>query len=143
TYLIEVISGAGREYSAQVAWTYPQTTVQTSSQSIANLNFNYRVRTTRGRAPVWLPSHVFDNGRRTWIEFSPETIASDMPPLFVITADGAELANYRVQGQRYLVDRVFDVAELRLGTNAQTIVRIERNPSPPQQRAPIRHGSHP
>jgi hypothetical protein len=31
-----------------------------------------------------------------------------------------------VQGQRYMIDRVFDVAELRLGTRAPTVVRIER-----------------
>jgi type IV secretion system protein TrbG len=142
TYLVEAVSGAGREYSAQVAWTYPQSTQQTQTPSIASLNFNYRIHTTRGRTPEWLPTHVFDDGRKTWIEFLPDVIASDMPPLFVITADGAELVNYRVQGQRYLVDRVFDVAELRLGANAQTIVRIERNPVD-AHRAPIRHGSHP
>src|SRR6201995_694516 len=65
TYLVEAISGAGREYSAEVAWTYPQPTQQTQSPSIANLNFNYRIRTTRGRTPTWLPTHVFDDGRKT------------------------------------------------------------------------------
>lgn len=143
TYLIEATSRNDSVYSAQVAWTYPQSSAQSASPSIANLNFNYRIRTTRGRTPVWSPSHVFDDGRRTYIDFDPNVAASDMPPLFVITADGAELVNYRVQGQRYFVDRVFDVAELRLGTNAQTVVRIERNPTIDTHRAPLRHGSHP
>ena len=40
--------------------------------------------------------------------------------------------NYRVQGQRYLVDRVFDLAELRLGVKAPVIVRID---TPPQREA--------
>jgi len=69
---------------------------------------------------------VFDDGRRTWIELSPDVVAADMPPLFVITPEGAELVNYRVQGTRYMVDRVFDVAELRLGTRKPIVVRIER-----------------
>lgn len=147
TYLVEAISQAGAAYSAQVAWSYPQNADSGATNSpIANLNFNYRVRTVRGMTPVWTPARVFDDGRRTWVEFAPNVEASDMPPLFVVTADGAELVNYRVQsgptGQRYMIDRIFDCAELRLGTRAQTIVRIERNPAPPRTSA-IRHGSHP
>jgi type IV secretion system protein VirB9 len=143
TYLLEAISQTGTIYSAQVAWRYRQRADATANTaSIANLNFNYRVRTVRGRAPVWTPIRVFDDGRRTWVEFDPGVAASDMPPLFVVTPDGAELVNYRVQGQRYMIDRIFDVAELRLGARAQTIVRIERNPReiPP---ARLHHGRHP
>jgi len=69
---------------------------------------------------------VFDDGRRTWIEFPAGVIASDMPPLFVITGEGAEITNYRVQGQRYVVDRLFDRAELRLGARSPIVVRIDR-----------------
>ncbi len=150
TYLLEAVSQPGNAYSAQVAWSYPQATGADPtgagpSPSIANLNFNYRVHTVRGFAPAWSPERVFDDGRRTWIEFASTVLASDLPPLFVITPDGAELVNYRVQasssGQRYMLDRVFDVAELRLGTHGQTIVRIERNPHDPP-RSPIHHGPH-
>ena len=51
-----------------------------------------------------------------------------MPPLFVLSADGyiAELVNYRVQGHRLIVDRLFTVAELRLGAKHQQKVRIAR-----------------
>ena len=49
------------------------------------------------------------------------------PPLFVIGASGqAELVNYRMRGRFYVVDRIFDAAELRLGTKKQQVVRIER-----------------
>ena len=50
-----------------------------------------------------------------------------MPPLFLVNAKGeAELVNYRLRGRYYVVDRLFDVAELRLGTEKQQIVRIRR-----------------
>jgi type IV secretion system protein VirB9 len=134
TYLVEAIAQEGDVYSAQIAWCYPQTGgVMSRSEQIASLNFAYRVRTSRGRAPHWSPTRVFDDGRRTWIEFPQNVAASDMPPLFVVTPEGAEIVNYRVQGQRYMVDRLFDVAELRLGTRAQTIVRIERTGGPAPQ----------
>jgi type IV secretion system protein VirB9 len=128
TYLIEAISQGGSAYAAQVAWSYPSTNAAQPAgvPSIDRLNFAYRVRTVRGREPNWAPTRVFDDGRRTWIEFAPEIIASDMPPLFIITADGAEIVNVRVQGRRYMLDRTFDRAELRLGSRAPSIVRIDR-----------------
>jgi type IV secretion system protein VirB9 len=88
-----------------------------------------------------MPTRVFDDGQRTWIEMPEAVASSDLPPLFVITGEGAELVNYRVQGRRYMVDRIFDVAELRLGTRAPTIVRIEREGAP--QRRTARPGGRP
>lgn len=128
TYLIEAVSQAGTAYAAQVAWSYPQNAAAGAGglPSIDRLSFSYRVRTVRGRAPMWTPSRVFDDGRRTWIEFPPGVVAGDMPPLFVVTGEGAEIANYRVQGQRMIVDRLFDRAELRLGARSPIIVRIDR-----------------
>lgn len=132
TYLVEAISQAGSAYAAQVAWSYPRSVVSSSGvPSIDRLNFAYRIRTVRGRTPIWTPTRVFDDGRRTWIEFTPGVAAADMPPVFVVTGEGAELVNYRVQGQRYMIDRVFDRAELRLGARAPIIVRIDRTGAHP------------
>lgn len=126
TYTIEASAVSGEAYSAQIAWTYPEDSAATPAASFDRLHFDYRIRTTRGRAPRWLPTRVFDDGRRTWIEMPADVEASDMPPLFVITGEGAELVNYRVQGRRYMVDRIFDAAELRLGARSPVIVRIDR-----------------
>lgn len=135
TYLVEAISQSGEAYSAQIAWCYPEAPHQaTPATSAGAFNFDYRVRTTRGPRPVWAPTRVFDDGRRTWIEFSEATEAADLPPLFVITPEGAELTNYRIDGRRYMVDRVFDAAELRLGVRAPVIVRIERTSAAPVAR---------
>lgn len=142
TYLIEAVSQAGATYSAQIAWTYPEEPRLEGAAPIDAVNLNYRVRTVRGRTPAWSPTRVFDDGRRTWIEFAPDVVASDLPPLFVVTGEGAELVNYRVLqgpfGQRYMVDRVFDVAELRLGTRNPTVVRLERNPVEQRRRQTMR-----
>lgn len=133
TYLVEARANAGDHYSAEIAWTYPERDAAPLA-GVEALSFDYRVRTVRGRTPPWAPSRVFDDGRRTWIEFPADVATADMPPLFVITPEGAELANYRVDGRRMMVDRLFETAELRLGVRAPTIVRIERRP----QRAPLR-----
>lgn len=126
TYVIEASAVSGENYSAQIAWSYPRTTQANGPHGLDRLNFDYRVRTMRGRTPLWTPTRVFDDGRRTWIEFAAQVAAADMPPIFVISGEGAELVNYRVQGQRYMIDRVFDRAELRLGARSPVIVRIDR-----------------
>ncbi|QGZ94958.1 TrbG/VirB9 family P-type conjugative transfer protein [Terricaulis silvestris] len=144
TYLIEALSQAGTAYSAQIAWSYPATSGGEGAAPIDAINLAYRIRTTQGRRPPWIPTRVFDDGRRTWIEFAADIVAAELPPLFVVTGEGAELVNYRVQagpsGQRYMVDRVFDVGELRLGVRSPIVVRIERNPTDPRT-SRARHGS--
>ncbi len=134
-YLVEALAHAGEAYSAQIAWCYPASVSDRLPLTSAGVfNFDYRIRATRGARPAWAPRRVFDDGRRTWIEFDADTEAADLPPLFVITPEGAELTNYRIDGRRYMVDRIFDAAELRLGMRAPVVVRIDRETSAPPAR---------
>lgn len=143
TYHVELRSTPAT-YMASVGWSYPQdeliavraqhdaaaavadTRVQAGIDP-ARLNFTYRLT---GANPPWKPVQVFDDGAKTYLLF-PETIAqSELPPLFLIGEKRqAELVNYRVSGRYIVVDRLFSVAELRLGTKKQQIVRIERTRS--------------
>ncbi|MNI96385.1 Conjugal transfer protein [compost metagenome] len=90
-----------------------------------DLNFGYRIS---GARTAWRPVRVFDDGRQVILEFDAVIDQATLPPLFLPDADGgAALVNYRVLGRRLIVDRLFDVAELRLvsGRRTQT-VRIEK-----------------
>ncbi|MGK6354362.1 TrbG/VirB9 family P-type conjugative transfer protein [Sphingomonas sp. DT-207] len=61
------------------------------------------------------------------IEFPASLGQGEAPPLFVVDGEGkAELVNYRLGDRFYVVDRIFDAAELRLGLEKQQVVRIER-----------------
>ncbi|KAK0302492.1 hypothetical protein LTR94_038836, partial [Friedmanniomyces endolithicus] len=65
---------------------------------------------------------AFDDGQRTYVEFPASLGSSEAPPLFLVGRDGkAELVNYRLNGRFYIVDRIFDAAELRLGLKKQQI----------------------
>jgi type IV secretion system protein TrbG len=146
TYHLE-LRATPEAYMASVSWRYPQDVLlavrRTAADAAAavagreadaartavdldHLNFRYRIK---GPRPSWRPQQVFDDGRRTFIAFAPNVAQGDLPPLFVIGADGksAELVNYQVQGQHMVVDRLFQAAELRLGDKktAQR-VRIEK-----------------
>ena len=140
TYHVEICSTPAT-YMASVGWSYPQDeliAVRARSEAAsllaatqvqigidpAKLHFSYRLS---GDNPPWRPVQVFDDGAKTYLLF-PETIAqSELPPLFLIgDKHQAELVNYRVSGRYIVVDRLFGIAELRLGTRKQQIVRIER-----------------
>ena len=85
------------------------------------LNFSYKIK---GDHPDWRPVRAFDDGRKVYIQF-PLTIGrSEAPPLFVKSGGETALVNYRVKGRYYVVDRLFDEAELRLGEKNQQVVRI-------------------
>lgn len=137
-YHIALTSG---ERTAMVAlsWIYPQdhllalkaaaeqaraTQPVASGLQIDQLHFDYAIT---GDQPAWRPLRAFDDGRQTFIEFPVGLGVGEAPPLFLVDAEGtASLVNYRVQGRYYVVDRLFDAAELRLGLKHQDIVRISR-----------------
>ncbi|MCH9751619.1 MAG: P-type conjugative transfer protein TrbG [Alphaproteobacteria bacterium] len=140
TYHLELESVDGG-YMAALSWRYPtdelagltarnERAIARDSGSIERglvlegLNFDYRMS---GDSPAWKPVRVFDDGRQVFIQMPDNIMATDLPPLFVLGEDGdAELVNYRVRSNYYVVDRLFRAAELRLGERNQTVVRISR-----------------
>jgi len=144
TYHLELRS-AEKTYMASVSWAYPQDQLialrrqNTAADAAAPvevgvnidaLNFRYRIE---GDNPAWRPLRAFDDGRQVFIEFPRGIGQGQMPPLWVIGAQGgAELVNYRVQGNHLIVDRLFAAAELRLGGDPQKKVRIVRTDGRPQ-----------
>lgn len=132
-YLIEAVSAAGEVYTAQAAWTYPAPPApppvpEPEPEPPRPLHEDYVLKAPRKGPPPWMPEKVWDDGRRTWVQFPEDIAASDMPPLFIRTAEGLELVNYRIQGRRYEIDRIFTEAELRLGRKKPVVVRILRRP---------------
>jgi len=91
------------------------------------LNFAYRIT---GGSDEFRPRRVFDDGAKTYIQLPPGIQYREAPVLLVIGADGkGEMTNYRVKDQSYIVDRLFDRADLVLGSakKAQK-VEIAREP---------------
>ena len=153
TYLIEASSRDGAAYTPAVRWNYPQEQMQelaaaqaqalaadraakaadaqlvvaTPASPVDQLHFGYDIRPIHSKPPRWQPIRVFDDGTKTYIQFPINMAATDAPPLFLIgPGDKAELVNYRYINGYYVVDRLVDVAELRIGEKPQTIVRITR-----------------
>jgi type IV secretion system protein TrbG len=93
-------------------------------------HFRYKIESD---TPPWRPLSAFDDGRQVFIAFPTGIGQREMLPLWVIgPAGGAELVNYRVQGNHMVVDRLFAAADLRLGGDTQKKVRIVRTDGRPQ-----------
>ncbi len=61
------------------------------------------------------------------MQFPPSIAQRELPPVFVTGVNGsAELVNFRYRAPYYIVDRLFDAAELRLGGDKGQVVRITR-----------------
>jgi type IV secretion system protein VirB9 len=144
TYHLELRS-TEKTYMASVSWAYAQDQLialrrqnaaadaaapVATGVDINALNFRYRIE---GDNPAWRPLRAFDDGRQVFIAFPTGIGQGEMPPLWVIGPEGgAELVNYRIQGNHMIVDRLFAAAELRLGGELQKKVRIVRTDGRPQ-----------
>nr|WP_240475931.1 P-type conjugative transfer protein TrbG [Xanthomonas arboricola] len=138
TYLLELTS-TERAWMASVSWDYPRDrmlALQRQAQaaqatapvdtglSLERIRFRYAIS---GSNPPWKPLRAFDDGEKVYIQFPPGIAQGELPPLFVIGAQGdGQLVNYRFRPPYYIVDRLFGAAELRLGGNGGDVVRIER-----------------
>ena len=140
-YLIE-LSSTPQAWMASASWDYPKDRIlalqkQTKEAqaatpvdaglSLENIRFRYAIT---GGSPPWKPLRAFDDGQKVYIQFPGGIAQGELPPLFVIGAQGdGQLVNYRFRSPYYVVDRLFGAAELRLGGTqggrAET-VRIER-----------------
>ena len=133
------LESTDRTAMAAISWTYPadqlvalrrqnaraeQARPVADNVALTNLRFRYAIT---GDNPPWRPVRAWDDGNKVYIEFPDRLDQGDAPPLFVVGPLGqSQLVNYRVSGNHYIVDRLFGAAELRLGENPQSVVRIVR-----------------
>lgn len=137
------------EYMPQVAFTYPEEalakwdavrardarereaqTLPQTGEYLGDLSFDYDV----SGATRWKPVRVYNDGRKTIIEMPAAMAQTEAPTLLVVRRDGGlftddetVLVNYRVQGDRYIVDTIFDKAILIAGVgDSQDRVTITR-----------------
>ncbi len=99
-----------REVKEQMAQTIPET-----KEVLSNLDFNYRID---GNS-TWKPVRVYNDGVRTVIQMPSEINKTDAPVLLLLRKDGGlftdektDMVNYRIHGDRYIADNLFERAIL-------------------------------
>ncbi|MGL5292118.1 MAG: P-type conjugative transfer protein TrbG [Vibrionaceae bacterium] len=126
-----------REFMPQVTFIYPEdalakwenirarerlqredNTISPTREYLGDLSFDYEVS---GFAP-WKPVRVFNDGNKTVIQMPKAMQQTEAPTLLVVRKTSGlfsepetVMVNYRVQGDRYIVDTVFKKAILISG----------------------------
>jgi P-type conjugative transfer protein TrbG len=98
--------------------------------NIESMNFEYAIKGDKAIRPL----QVFDDGQKTFIRMNPKIKYREAPALAVVGPDKKpEMLNYRVKDAMYIVDRLFDRAELVLGAGKKArkveIIRETRRTS--------------
>lgn len=105
-----------REVQQKQEQTIPQT-----KEYLGDLNFAYDV----SGSAAWKPVRVYNDGVKTIIQMPTAMAQTEAPTLLVVRKDGSlfsddetVMVNYRVQGDRYIVDTIFDKAILIAGVGS-------------------------
>ncbi len=141
-----LLRSTNKTYMASVTWQYPGESgdfVQTfdnqipsasidsdvsQNLTISQLDFNYNVTVVAGPKPDWTPKMVFNDGHKTYIQFSSSM--QEAPTLFIGSdPKNDRIINYRVVGNYYIVDGLFNQAQLRLGQKNPIIIQISYAPT--------------
>lgn len=90
----------------------PDNIVKVANVDPAQLNFAY---TVAGGNVAWKPVRAFDDGSHVYIQMPAGMKTSEAPALLVNAGSGTQMVNYRVEGNYYVVDRLFSDAILVSG----------------------------
>ena len=89
------------------------------------LDFDYHIRVHKGKSPRWTPVSAFHDGSKTYLRFPSFFDQLEAPSVFASEGDEAQVVNFRVVAGMYVIDRVLDLAILKLGSKKQDVVYVE------------------
>ncbi|MDR2941713.1 MAG: TrbG/VirB9 family P-type conjugative transfer protein [Treponema sp.] len=84
------------------------------------LSFNYRVKYGFFNKPVWLPTLVFDDGSKTFIQFPDLVLQRELPAVFENRKD---IINYRVTGNLIIIDKLIEEITVKIARTEVTVVK--------------------
>jgi P-type conjugative transfer protein TrbG len=90
--------------------------VRVASADPAQLNFSYKVS---GPNVPYKPIRAFDDGSHVYIQMPPGMKTSEAPALLIEASGGTQMVNYRVEGNYYVVDRLFNHAVMVSGVGRE------------------------
>lgn len=111
-------------YYAKTKTIQERKVIPETRESVDDLDFDYEVT---GSAK-WKPLRVYNNGVKTIIQMPKVMNQTEAPALLALgEGEKEQLVNYRLHGDRYIVDQIFDSAILIAGVGkSQSKVTIKR-----------------
>jgi type IV secretion system protein VirB9 len=69
------------------------------------LSFDYKITYSWFKKPSWLPTLVYDDGKKTYISFPESVLQAELPAVFENRQD---ITNYRVVGSLIIIDKLIE-----------------------------------
>ena len=126
---------SGDFHMPAVSWNYPADTQAIMEEALKRdqsqeatiqpdqLRFTYDID---GKDYDWKPIRVFDDGQKTFIQMPKGLRVTEAPVLFLLDDDSEPMiVNYRVKGDLYILDRLIEKAELRVGTSRSIKISLD------------------
>ena len=79
----------------------------------AKNNENYRINDKKQK---FSPEKIYDDNKFTYINFKDEIKNFEMPVFYILNGKNLELTNFEIKGNQMIVERLFDKAILKVGT---------------------------
>lgn len=125
----QILVNSDKWFNPIVKWLYPDEKKANQHQEEgiekkvknSKMNFDY---TVTGKNYSWTPKAVWDNGEKTFIKMPQSMSTSEAPVLFVREGRNLVMVNQRLVNGCFIVDKLFNQAELR---NGKEVVRIGRD----------------
>ncbi|HMO18728.1 MAG TPA: P-type conjugative transfer protein TrbG [Oligoflexia bacterium] len=126
---------SGDFHMPSVSWNYPQDVKLLMEASLRKensqeatirpdqLSFNYSIE---GEDYNWKPVRVFDDGQKTFIQMPKNFRVTEAPVLFLLDDESNPMiVNYRVKGDLYILDRLIEHVELRVGVDKSITITLD------------------
>jgi P-type conjugative transfer protein TrbG len=121
SYHCEVI--AGNRFSPIISWEYPNekktpnSLLQQAEQNemgfeSGDVFISYRIS---GTTYPWKPKLAFSDKTHVYIKMPEEMKSYEAPVIYIKDGRKLQIVNYRIRNNYYIVDRLFEKAELRCG----------------------------
>ena len=122
-------------YMTQVKWKYPNTmpfnlktdamnervnkmSIETTAVDPAYLSFDYIMNYSAFKKPYWLPTRVYDDGKKTYIVMNETVLHMTSPVLF---NHKDERINYSVNKNLIIINELIEKVTMRVGKEKVTI----------------------
>ncbi|MGI5066907.1 TrbG/VirB9 family P-type conjugative transfer protein [Treponema putidum] len=139
------------DYMAMVKWNYPIQMPYTIKSEISHpdskiktvlegispefLSFDYKMKYSPFKKPIWLPTRVYDDGRKTYIELNEKVLNMELPALF---DQKNNIINYRVRKNILIIDSLITKVTLKLNKSK---VIIEKKKAKPEAKPEAKPGA--
>jgi type IV secretion system protein TrbG len=109
-------------HAADAAPTTPPQEADPIAPTVDQSRLNYAYKIDGPVNLPWKPTKAWDDGTRVWVQL-PKTTSPIAPAVF---GDNGAALNFRLRNQFFVIDSLFNKAELVSGNDKVTISRVSQ-----------------